>query len=95
MASLNQAMTLKYEDFVADPQKSLAKIYKFIGLEPKATTLDIRSNINDKYFDMWQKQFAKESHSFASLVDHREDEFRSYGYSLKELAWLGNSILEP
>ncbi|MCB9831695.1 MAG: sulfotransferase [Planctomycetes bacterium] len=92
---LARAMTLKYEDFVAEPERVLGEIQRFIGVAPRAPEIEIRPDINARYFAMWEEHCGKDGARVRKMIEEREDSIRCFGYSLVDLAYLGPSVLDP
>lgn len=53
---LRNAYVLKYESFVKQPEEALSKIYSFIGLDFAPSKQSIKSDLNEKYFEMWRRR---------------------------------------
>lgn len=45
---------LRYENFVANPQDEIDKVYDFLALKSSPIRHSISPNINEKYFSMWE-----------------------------------------
>lgn len=75
-----------YEDFVAQPRRTLDSTFRFLGLEPAAATREIRSNVNESYLAQWeawrQEFFAGRSIRKAERL--YEERLNKLGYSLCE-----------
>lgn len=87
-AHLQNVFVLRYEDFVANPAATIAKISNFVGVEPlKVPAPDVRTNTNEKYFDRWQKfESGLLSRFYARyLVGRFEERAHQFGYSFKHL----------
>ena len=83
-------MTMKYEDFVQEPELYLKRIGQFIGIGDISLTKKIEPSINDKYFQQWRalEQTPKGclDTGFSSLFF--ESQANRYGYSFREGHWL-------
>ncbi len=80
---LNSVYILKYEDFVQEPQEQIDRIYEYLDLEPKQITHVIRSNVNEKYFNMWEKDKIRIMRRiFGILPDEYEIRANKFGYSI-------------
>jgi sulfotransferase family protein len=55
-----------FEDFVADPDGTLAGVYRFLELEPVPTALEVRPDANDAYLRRW----AEEGTSIRGRIAH-------------------------
>ncbi len=83
---LKRVLVLKYEDFIAEPQSILNQIYNFIGVEPLMLTPEIRSGVNDRYFQWWNSQQNLLKRFYIHYIEHRfEARVNRWGYSLKKL----------
>ncbi len=100
MSSLNSLYLLRYEEFVKEPQKAIESIFDYLDLDPVEITHSIRSNTNDKYFAMWEKDRKNIinrllPNSLNSLVNKFEARANNCGYSLADYSnlvsvdWLG------
>lgn len=87
---LERVLVIHYEDFVASPDATLAKMFDFIGLEPPSTGTDeeVRTNVNEKYFAKWRQgtQSMMGRARTKRLINRYEERCRSFGYSLSILA---------
>ena len=55
MPKLGNVLTLRYEQFVQDPQVVLDEIYQFLELDSMPLTQRVSRDINTKYFQQWQR----------------------------------------
>jgi hypothetical protein len=53
MKLLDRAILVKYEDFVSNPLETMRSIWHFIGLDEHPTEREIKSGINNQYFEKW------------------------------------------
>lgn len=54
---IRQSMTIRYEDFIRNPEKILDSIYNFIGRRPTRTRIEnIRKGVNDGYLKVWKQE---------------------------------------
>ncbi len=85
---LKNVYSIKYEDLVNNPLKEMNNIYNFVGLNSlNNKTLfedQIKSNINDKYFDIWEKTY-KESSFFDKI------KYKLINYNLSSFGYLLNT----
>jgi hypothetical protein len=51
---IRRLLTLKYEDFVEEPQLALRMIYSFLGLPDHLNATEVRPNINEQYLRRWR-----------------------------------------
>ncbi len=93
---LKNAIQIKYETFVSQPDASLAKIFEKLELEKHTIHQQIRPHVNKKYFSMWEKDRVGIFSKFSTdrLIAKYEKRFNSYGYSLKDLSMADPSRLE-
>lgn len=89
--NLNHVFVLRYEDFVASPQSKVDEIFNFLNLESIKVNHEIRPNVNDKYFNMWNKEKQSVIKKITlSVSDRLERRFNNFGYSLRDLDNLPN-----
>jgi len=83
---LRHLMTLRYEEFVADPDQRLAQVFRFLGLEPHASGLTVRRTINDSYFARWARRRWNPLKRYDTdrAVDRFEERANRFGYSLRD-----------
>jgi hypothetical protein len=86
LPSLDRVHCLRYEDFVCHPQLAIDEICRIIGLERHAVTANIRVDVNEKYFRMWQDgrgglRGLLWDTSWPKRLDERA---RRFGYSLTD-----------
>ena len=97
MKALNSVYILRYEEFVLEPQKVVDEVYGFLGLRSNKISNDVRCNVNEKYFLMWEND-RKRIHNRIFFRISREIEKRANkcGYSINNyhdlvpVAWLGS-----
>jgi hypothetical protein len=83
MDYLSNVYVLRYEDFVANPQDEINKVYDFIKLEPWQIRHSIKPNVNDKYFSMWEAD--RENlfkRLFSPIGEDPEKRANKFGYSI-------------
>jgi len=85
---LNHATVLRYEDFIADPNQTIADLFAFLELSPNPVEQEVRTGVNDKYFEMWgeKTQGFFKSRKRDTLVAAFEDRAQAFGYSLANLS---------
>jgi hypothetical protein len=85
ISHLRHVYVLRYEDFVYSPQDEINKIYDFLDLEPILIQHEIHSNVNEKYFSMWE---ASRSRIVARLTfpvsNALEKRMNMFGYSIRD-----------
>tara|TARA_B110000881_G_C18597651_1_gene532658 strand:- start:3087 stop:3881 length:795 start_codon:yes stop_codon:yes gene_type:complete len=84
LSYLNSAFIVRYEDFVQNPQIEMDNIYKFLGVDSSPVGNDIRPNVNDKYFSMWDKnrEFPMNRQAYP-ITPELESRANKFGYSLE------------
>lgn len=84
---LARVWLLRYEDFVADPDGCLRRLYHALGLRDHPPTLRIRGNLNDQYFQRWEAARNRRwtRRYFQRLTACFERRLESFGYSLERL----------
>ncbi len=87
---LKNLLVLKYERFVAEPQKTLDRIYTFLGIDAVPATRVVRSDENDRYFLQWEKMRRSPFTGFYAryMALRYEQQVNRFGYSLvRPLSW--------
>lgn len=83
MGYLNNVHILRYEDFVASPQSEINNIYDFLNLKTLPVQHTVKTNVNDKYFSMWERNrnnlFKR---CLFSVDEDLEKRANRFGYSL-------------
>ncbi len=81
---LNRVITLKYEDFVSNPQAGLSQLYAFLGLNDYPNSLEIRTDVNAKYLMKWSEQQKSPSdyEEVVSIKEKFEERVAHLDYSL-------------
>lgn len=82
------AMSLyAYEAFVKDPNNTLESIDVFLGIAPHRTALEVRTGINEKYFEHWDAiaRGVLSRWSVRRTLRRYEARVRPFGYSLTDL----------
>ena len=79
-------MILRYEEFVADPDRQLADVFRFLGLEPHASGLTVRRTINEAYFARWSRNrwSPLKRYDIDRAVDRFEERANRFGYCLRD-----------
>lgn len=102
MSRLDSLYILRYEDFVAQPQATVDDIFAYLGMESIEVTHHIRTDVNGKYFAMWDKAQRNFLNRIFRKIPHEyEARANKLGYSLEDynsslpVPWLGaNHISE-
>lgn len=50
---LHRVAAVRYEDFIKDPGAELARLYAWLGLPPQPPGSEVRSGLNEAYFERW------------------------------------------
>ena len=88
---VDRLLEVRFEDLLRDPDGLLARVYGFLGLESRPTSLEIRPAGNEPYFRRWREA----EDSVAGRLRHRllrrelEEEMSAFGYSLRDLEFSG------
>ena len=96
MEFLGSVYTIRYEEFVCDPQKTVDSIFGFLGIKPVKIRHEIRKNVNEKYYTMWENDRNNPYNETLYRIS-RELETRANrcGYSINNyndlvpVSWLG------
>ncbi len=93
---INSAYILRYEDFVLNPQTTIDGIFGFLDLESVQITHNIRQDVNEKYFAMWEKDKKNIlNRLLKNIPKNLELVANKYGYSINDYEtlqpapWLG------
>lgn len=96
MEALRSVYILRYEEFVLEPQKFIDNIFSYLGLVSIKVNHDVRSNVNEKYFLMWENDRKKlVNRIFNRLPPDFETRANKCGYSINNynslvpVSWLG------
>jgi hypothetical protein len=79
---LRNSLVLRYEDFIAEPEKNLQLIYQFVGVDSQPLTQEIHTKINDKYFSNWHELKLNNKLSYYHLWLKYQYAAKKFGYSL-------------
>ena len=83
MGYLNNLYVLRYENFVANPQSEIDKIYNFLNLQSLPINHNVKPNVNDKYFSMWEdSRKILLNRILFSVGDDLEKRANRFGYSI-------------
>jgi hypothetical protein len=88
---LKNVFVVKYEEFVAQPERWVNDMYRFLGLSDFSMSQKILTGVNQRYFDRWQQnQSGLFSGRMArNIIEKYEERVRCFGYSLTDLDWIG------
>jgi hypothetical protein len=88
---LKNAFVVKYEEFVANPHTWVNQMYRFLGLSDFVVSQKILSDVNTRYFKIWNKKLSGffSGPMNRALITRYEERVRCFGYSLTDLDWLG------
>jgi hypothetical protein len=84
---LEHALEVAYEELIADPDAVAERVFRFLELEPRPVSVDIRADGNDPYFERWRRMGgALVPRAYRALLQARfERRVRPFGYSLRDL----------
>jgi hypothetical protein len=90
---LKNVYVVKYEEFVAEPERWVNDMYSFLELGDFSMSQDILSGVNKRYFSLWKKsQSGLLSRRMAhKIIEQYEERVRCFGYSLTDLDWIGTN----
>jgi hypothetical protein len=88
---LKNSFVVKYEEFVAEPHTWVNNMYHFLGLSDFSISQKILSNVNQKYFKIWNQKLSGlfSGPTNRRLINLYEERMRCFGYSLTDLDWIG------
>jgi hypothetical protein len=77
---------MRYEEFVAAPDERLGEVFRFVGVDPRPSGLEVRRDINDAYFRRWAvaRRTPGTSTDIAQAVETLEERVAPFGYSLRQ-----------
>ncbi len=83
---IEHLLVMRYEEFVANPDERLADVYRFIGVDPLPSGLEVRREINDAYFRRWAlaRRNPRTADDIAHAVETMEQRVARFGYSLAQ-----------
>lgn len=88
---LRHLCVIKYEELIADPTGTLARIGSFVGLDGSVPASSLQANRSDTYQRQWAAMVGARAPwrrlAVARLLDRYEERAREYGYSLHDLSW--------
>jgi hypothetical protein len=91
---LDRVFLIKYEAFVADPEKWLNQIYGFLDINHHPVEQNVLQHVNEKYFTRWRVDQGKffRKRAIDRMIQKYETRLKPFGYSLIDLdfADLGN-----
>ncbi len=80
---LKNVFILRYEDFVESPQKVTDEICTFLHIESINVEHEIRTNVNQGYFNIWNE--TKNRFSRKGIIQKYESRVNNLGYSITNL----------
>jgi len=88
---LKNAFVVKYEEFVAEPDKWVNDMYHFLGLSDFSVSQKILSDVNNRYFKIWNRKLSGllSGPMNRMIIKRYEERVRCFGYSLNDLDWIG------
>ena len=97
MKALRSVFVLRYEELVENTPKVVADLFGHIGLAPVTIPQQIRRDLNQKYFSMWEADRNRQRGGiFNTIPQQLESRANTFGYSLREYErlsappWLGS-----
>ncbi len=82
---LDRVLLVRYEDLVGRPDRELARIQRFLGLDPVDLQVEARTGLNDEYERQWGSNPAQTLYGQA-IARRYERRVRRFGYSLEDWA---------
>ena len=80
---LDSFYILRYEEFVLDPQKTIDSIFDYLELSSIKVNHQVRPNVNEKYFLMWEEDRKKLiNRLFTRSLSGFEERLNKFGYSI-------------
>jgi hypothetical protein len=88
---LDHSLVVKYEEFVAEPERWVNNMYHFLGLGDYSMSQKVLSHVNEKYFAIWNKRLSGllSGPLNRRMIERYEERVRCFGYSLTDLDWIG------
>jgi hypothetical protein len=85
-AHLKHAMTIRYEDFVANPCAAMDDVWRFLGLASHPTAIEIDRHVNAEYFSKWSARHRGIRGRLQNwkLRRHFSPQFMQFGYSFDD-----------
>ena len=85
---IHQLRIVRYEDYVAAPERELTALFSFLGRAPAALARDVPAGLNSAYFEQWSELRARPLYGswLARISDKLEPRVQRLGYSLLEPA---------
>ncbi|HEX5314551.1 MAG TPA: sulfotransferase [Gammaproteobacteria bacterium] len=84
LGHIDRAFVLRYEDFVADPNAMLRRVFRFLGVAPVEAAEAVRRDVNARYVHAWRRGLLAPLR--ARIAARFEERARAVGYSLVEPA---------
>jgi len=84
-AHLQRLSVVRYEDFVAHPQRTLDALHAFLGAPPHPCSEDIQPHANARYLAQWRAMCQNPSYQPTIARTMRlEERILPFGYSLMD-----------
>ncbi len=85
-ARVEHLHVMRYEEFVASPDDRLAEVFRFVGVEPRPSGLEVKRDINEAYFRRWTIACRSPGTGadIADAVERLEERVSRFGYSLRQ-----------
>ena len=82
---LKASHVLRYEEFVEHSDEKLKEVCEFLGLSSITSQQEVRSDVNEKYFKMWEDAVSeKTDDEFFQISDELEARMNRFGYSIRD-----------
>jgi hypothetical protein len=83
---IEHLLVMRYEEFVFAPDRRLGDVFRFAGVEPLPSGLEVRGGINDDYFRRWAlaRRTPRTGTDTATAVSTLEGRVNRFGYSLRQ-----------
>lgn len=83
---IESLLVVRYEDLTEKPESTMEEVWKFLGVEDSDLSQEVRSGVNEKYFERWRQM--RDGGLFRSLhsgyvLSAYEGKANSFGYSLE------------
>lgn len=82
---LRHVAVVRYEDLMADANKVMDGVFRFIGVEPHPVHIEIDATSNARYFASWNQFRLQNKQLTKEIIDRLNPDVERFGYSLTEL----------
>jgi hypothetical protein len=84
---INNILTIKYEDLISNPTKTVKKVYHFLELPFEKVEHEIKNNIDRKYFKIFRSERKRLKNLFSNTFFLLEKRSKQIGYDLTRLSY--------